>query len=101
MEPSDLWQDEFQSRQLTSQQEAEIDEMTDDYLIHDFQTQLVEAMAPALGYDLRSEELGDLVRQCLLKYDRDALANLGEYLLILATDEAEEQARLELNELIL
>ena len=56
-EPSDLWQDEFQSRQLTSQQEADIDEMTDDYLIHDFQTQLVEAMAPALGYDLRSEEL--------------------------------------------
>jgi hypothetical protein len=97
METSDLWQDEFQSRQLTSQQEAEIDEMTDDYLIHDFQTQLVEAMAPALGYDLRSEELGDLVRQCLYKYDKDALANLGEYLLILATDEAEEQARLELN----
>tara|TARA_R110000751_G_scaffold104205_1_gene199644 strand:+ start:78 stop:380 length:303 start_codon:yes stop_codon:yes gene_type:complete len=96
-EPSDLWQDEFQSRQLTSQQEADIDEMTDDYLIHDFQTQLVEAMAPALGYDLRSEELGDLVRQCLHKYDRHALANLGEYLLILATDEAEEQARLELN----
>lgn len=97
MEPSDLWQNDYQSRELTSQQEADIDEMTDDYLIHDFQTQLVEAMAPALGYDLRSEELGDLVRQCLPKYDKEALANLGEYLLILATDEAEEQARLELN----
>jgi len=96
-EPSDLWQDEFQARQLTPQQMGELEELTDDYLIHDFQTQLVESMAPALGYDMRNEELGDLVRQCLPKYDKDALANLGEYLLILATEEAEEQSRMELD----
>lgn len=96
-EPSDLWQDEFQARDLTLQQMADLEELTDDYLIHDFQTQLVESMAPCSGYDMRSEELGDLVRQCLPKYDKDALANLGEYLLILATEEAEEQSRMELD----
>ena len=36
-EPSDLWQDEFQARDLSLQQMADLEELTDDYLIHDFQ----------------------------------------------------------------
>jgi len=92
-EPSDDWQDEYQSRFLTLREEDMLLDKVDELINEDIQVMLMDALAPNLGYKGRQEDLLALIQDA----DRGNYSGFGEYLYLLLMDYANEEAARELN----
>jgi len=92
-EPSDDWQDEYQSKFLTSSEEDMLLDKVDELICDDIQMLLMDAMAPNEGYKIRHDELLKLLNEC----DGGDFSNFGEYLYIMLLDHAGEEAMRELD----
>jgi hypothetical protein len=92
-EPSDDWQDEYQSKFLTSSEEDMLLDKTDELICDDIQMLLMDAMAPHEGYKIRHDELLKLLSEC----DGGDFSGFGEYLYIMLLDHAGEEAMRELD----
>jgi len=92
-EPSDDWQNEYQSKFLTSSEEDMLLDKVDDLICDDIQMLLMDAMAPNEGYKIRHDELLKLLSEC----DGGDFSGFGEYLYIMLLDHAGEEAMRELD----
>ena len=92
-EPSDDWQDEYQSKFLTASEEDMLLDKTDELICDDIQMLLMDAMAPNEGYKIRHDELLKLLSEC----DGGDFSGFGEYLYIMLLDHAGEEAMRELD----
>ena len=92
-EPSDDWQDEYQSKFLTSSEEDMLLDKVDELICDDIQMLLMDAMAPNEGYKIRHDELLKLLNEC----DGGDFSNFGEYLYIMLLDHAGVEAMRELD----
>ncbi|MAO24584.1 MAG: hypothetical protein CMJ25_27880 [Phycisphaerae bacterium] len=91
-EPSDDWQDEYQSKFLTSSEEDMLLDKVDELICDDIQMLLMDAMAPNEGYKIRQDDLLKLLNKC----DGGDFSGFGEYLYIMLLDHAGEEAMREL-----
>lgn len=91
-EPSDYWQDEYQSKFLTSNEEDMLLDKVDELICDDIQMLLMDAMAPNEGYKLRQDDLLKLINEC----DHNNFSNFGEYIYLMLLDHAGEEAMREL-----
>lgn len=90
-EPSDLWQDEYQSKFLTDSEESDMLDLIEEMIEGDFQEVLFEATQPIEGYKERSQDLKDILK--LIHHNSGDMKNyaaLGEYLYLLAYDYADD-----------
>jgi hypothetical protein len=92
-EPSDDWQNEYQSKFLTSSEEDMLLDKTDELICDDIQMLLMDAMAPNEGYKIRHDELLKLISEC----DGGDFSGFGEYLYIMLLDQAGHEAMRELD----
>jgi hypothetical protein len=92
-EPSDDWQDEYQSKFLTASEEDMLLDKTDELICDDIQMLLMDAMAPNEGYKIRHDELLKLLSEC----DGGDYSGFGEYLYLMLLDHAGEEAMRELD----
>jgi len=92
-EPSDYWQDEYQSKFLTDSEEDMLLDKVDELVCDDIQMLLMDAMAPNEGYKIRHDELLKLLSEC----DGGDFSGFGEYLYIMLLDHAGEEAMRELD----
>ena len=92
-EPSDDWQNEYQSKFLTSSEEDMLLDKVDELICDDIQMLLMDAMAPNEGYKIRHDELLKLLSEC----DGGDFSGFGEYLYIMLLDHAGEEAMRELD----
>ena len=89
-EPSDLWQDEYQSKFLTDDEEYHMLDQILDMLEDDFQDALFNATVND-GYKERSQDLKDILKQIHHNSgDMKNYAALGEYLYLLAYEYADD-----------
>tara|TARA_R110000823_G_scaffold231805_2_gene358436 strand:+ start:391 stop:699 length:309 start_codon:yes stop_codon:yes gene_type:complete len=89
-EPSDLWQDEYQSKFLTDDEEYHMLDQILDMLEDDFQDVLFNATVND-GYKERSQDLKDILKQIHHNSgDMKNYAALGEYLYLLAYEYADD-----------
>jgi hypothetical protein len=91
-EPSDYWQDEYQSKFLTDSEEDMLLDKVDELVCDDIQMLLMDAMAPNEGYKIRHDELLKLLSEC----DGGDFSGFGEYLYIMLLDHAGHEAMREL-----
>lgn len=90
-EPSDLWQDEYQSKFLTDAEESDMQDLILQMVEDDFQEVLFNATQPIEGYKERSQDLTDILK--LIHHNSGDMKNyaaLGEYLYLLAYDYADD-----------
>ena len=90
-EPSDLWQDEYQSRFLTDDEEYHMLDQILDMLEDDFQDILFNATQVNNGYKERSQDLKDILK--LIHHNSGDMKNyaaLGEYLYLAAFTYADD-----------
>ena len=92
-EPSDYWQDEYQSKFLTDSEEDMLLDKVDELVCDDIQMLLMDAMAPNEGYKIRHDELLKLLSEC----DGGDFSGFGEYLYIMLLDHAGQEAMRELD----
>jgi|TARA_S200002703_G_scaffold65972_1_gene57064 hemerythrin superfamily protein len=92
-EPSDDWQDQYQSQFMTIDEEIRYQHHVESTMEDDFQGLLEEAMAPQNGWNMRAQDIAKLLEQ--IRKDGDYSA-LGEYLYLLAHDEALERVAREI-----
>ena len=92
-EPSDDWQDEYQSKFLTTSEEDMLLDKTDELICDDIQMLLMDAMAPNEGYKIRHDELLKLLSEC----DGGDFSGFGEYLYLMLLDHAGQEAMRELD----
>jgi hypothetical protein len=92
-EPSDDWQDEYQSKFLTASEEDMLLDKTDELICDDIQMLLMDAMAPNEGYKIRHDELLKLLSEC----DGGDFSGFGEYLYLMLLDHAGQEAMRELD----
>ena len=89
-EPSDLWQDEYQSKFLTDDEELHMLDLVEDMIEDDFQDVLFNATSDD-GYKERSQDLKDILKQIHHNSgDMKNYAALGEYLYLVAYDYADD-----------
>ena len=90
-EPSDLWQDEYQSKFLTDDEEYHMLDQILDMLEDDFQDILFNATQVNNGYKERSQDLKDILK--LIHHNSGDMKNyaaLGEYLYLAAFTYADD-----------
>ena len=90
-EPSDDWQDEYQSKFLTVDEEYHMLDQILDMLEDDFQDVLFNATQVNDGYKERSQDLTDILK--LIHHNSGDMKNyaaLGEYLYLVAYDYADD-----------
>lgn len=91
-EPSDLWQDEYQSKFLSDDEESHMLDLVEEMIEDDFQDVLFNATQVNDGYKGRSQDLKDILKQIHHNSgDMKNYAALGEYLYLLAYDYADER----------
>ena len=86
-EPSDYWQDEYQSKFLTDDEESHMLDLIREMIEDDFQDVLFNATQVNDGYKERSRDLKDILK--LIHHNSGVMKNysaLGEYLYLLAYD---------------
>lgn len=90
-EPSDLWQDEYQSKFLSNDEESHMLDLVEDMIEDDFQDVLFSAIQVNDGYEERSRDLKDILKQIHHNSgNKENYAALGEYLYLLACDYADD-----------
>jgi|DEB0MinimDraft_10_1074344.scaffolds.fasta_scaffold42208_2 hypothetical protein len=70
-------------------------EEIEDFLFQDFQNLLCEAMRSNVGYSNRDGELKELVQEATWKGSAKSYEALGEYLFLIAYDQAREELKRE------
>lgn len=90
-QPSDEWQDEYQSKFYTDDEESHMLDLVEDMIEDDFQDVLFNATQVNDGYKERSQDLKDILKQIHHNSaDKESYAALGEYLYLLAYDYADD-----------
>ena len=90
-EPSDYWQDEYQSKFLTDDEESHMLDLIKEMIEDDFQDVLFNATQVNDGYKERSRDLKDILK--LIHHNSGDMKNyaaLGEYLYLLEYDYADD-----------
>jgi hypothetical protein len=69
----------------------------EDLLFQDFQNLLCDAMRGNIGYSTRDEEFKTLVREATFKSSPKSYEALGEYLFLMAYEQALDEVKREVN----
>lgn len=90
-EPSDLWQDEYQSKFLSNNEESHMLDLIEEMIEDDFLDVLFSATQVNDGYKERSRDIMYIIRQIHHNSgNKETYAALGEYLYLLAYDYADD-----------
>lgn len=92
-EPSDDWQDDYQSKFLTIDEEDMLVDKVDELICDDIQELLIDAMSPNKGYKGRHDDLVKLLQKC----DGGNFNDFGEYIYLMLLDHAGHEAMRELD----